>query len=125
MRGPLYLLLMAVMGCVQSSDTAEPDSISDSGADGDTGFACGSAPSVTWENWGRGFVTTHCQGCHASTAPDRYGATEGVYFDTEADIRLWADRIDVRVLVDEDMPPAGGLSADESFLLKTFLDCGL
>lgn len=125
MRGAIYLLWMTVAGCVQPSDTAAGDSTSGSGAEEDTGFACGSAPSVTWENWGRGFVTTHCQGCHASTAPDRYGATEGVYFDTEADIRLWADRIRVRVLEDEDMPPAGGLSADESFLLKTFLDCGL
>jgi uncharacterized membrane protein len=124
MRGGA-LVLIAALGCVEPSDTAEPDSTSDSGMAEDTGFACGSAPSVTWENWGRGFVTTHCQGCHASTAPDRYGATEGVHFDTVSDIRLWTDRIRIRVLEEEDMPPAGGLSADERFLLEVFLDCGL
>jgi uncharacterized membrane protein len=48
-----------------------------------------------------------------------------VTFDTEADIRTWKERIIVRMLEQEDMPPAGGLTDDEKYLLNIYLICGL
>ena len=122
MRPLISLGLVLLLGCPQP-DVSDVSPTDDTSAW--TGTSCDSSPSVTWENWGRAFLTTHCQGCHASTAPDRYGATEGVYFDTLADLRAWNERVRVRVLEQEDMPPAGGLSDDEKFLLGVLLDCGL
>lgn len=87
--------------------------------------ACDDAPRVTWDEWGHGFLLTQCQGCHASTAPERYGATDGVFFDTVEDACTWAERIEARVLDDETMPPAGGLTQDEKLLLSTWIECWL
>lgn len=86
---------------------------------------CVNAPAVTWEGWAEGMMRTHCQGCHASTTPNRYGAPEDVTFDTEDDARRYRNRIYQRTLVDEDMPPAGGLSEDDKTLLTVYLACGL
>jgi uncharacterized membrane protein len=119
MRGALFLVILACGDAEETGILIENET-------GDwSGYACDTAPSVTWENWGRGFFTTHCQGCHASTSPDRYGASEGVYFDSLADLRVWSERVRVRVIEDEDMPPAGGLTEDDRFLLETLLDCGI
>ena len=123
MRLVWMCVLIGGLACSGPVDSDTVVGVTDSGQS--RGFACDSSPSVTWDNWGRGFVTTHCQGCHASTAPDRYGAPEGVDFDTMADLREWRERVRVRVLETEDMPPAGGLSEDEKFLLEVLLDCGL
>ncbi len=87
---------------------------------------CEDAPApVTWENFGRGFVTERCQSCHASTALDREGAPEAVVFDTEEDVWQWADR--VRVVAGQDdpvMPPQGGVEEDDRYLLEVWLSCG-
>jgi uncharacterized membrane protein len=115
----IFMLQFSCKGETETGISVEPDS------GGWEGMPCDSVPSVTWENWGRAFFTTHCQGCHASTAPDRYGATNGVYFDTLSDLRTWNERVRVRVLDQNDMPPAGGLSEDERFLLQVLLDCGI
>ncbi len=87
--------------------------------------ACDDVPHVTWEDWGWGFMMTYCQGCHASTAPYRYGAPTGVAFDTEADAQTWSERIRVRTLEQQDMPPAGGIPSEELAVLTWWLDCGL
>jgi hypothetical protein len=99
------------------------------GSEGDSGLLpeldCASLPDVTYDNWGKGKIDTHCQGCHHSQAAQRYGAPEGVSFDTEEEVRVWRERIYVRSLESEDMPPAGGLTEDEKTLLEIFLVCGL
>ena len=41
---------------------------------------CHEAP--TYDAWTKGFLKSKCQGCHAETAPDRFGAPEGIHFDT-------------------------------------------
>lgn len=86
---------------------------------------CVGVERVTWDDFGHGFLLTQCQGCHATAAPERYGAPEGVAFDTVEDACLQADRIRARVLDDETMPPAGGLTETERVLLTTWLDCWL
>jgi uncharacterized membrane protein len=86
---------------------------------------CEDAPVVTWDNFGAGFVTQSCQSCHASTTPDRHGAPEDVVFDTEEDVWAWSDRILVRSIGEEPtMPPQGGVSEDDRYLLEVWLTCG-
>lgn len=84
---------------------------------------CATAPAVTWEGWAQGFFLTHCQGCHASTTPDRRGAPDGVAFDDAASTLAQRERVWVRTLDVQDMPPAGGLTADDRALLGAYLAC--
>jgi uncharacterized membrane protein len=90
----------------------------------DTGdLACFEAPPVNYANFGEGFLTENCQGCHASTAPNRYDAPEGVSFDTVEEAWDWRGRILARVVDDATMPPAGGVDEDVRQLLGWWLDC--
>jgi uncharacterized membrane protein len=81
-------------------------------------------PSITWETFGEGFVTTHCQGCHASSSSDRQGAPEDVVFDSEADALWWRDAIlDATASDPARMPPAGGIDRDDRERLTIWLTC--
>jgi hypothetical protein len=105
----------------EGSDTGAEDQ--GDGAIDDTG-ACADVPLVNWDTFGAGFMLHHCQGCHASTTPDRYGAPADVTFDTKADAWAWRDRILERSAVDPPtMPPAGGTSADDRVRLRWWLTC--
>ena len=97
-------------------DTSEPDSGLDE---------CADAPVVDWDNFGQGFLLMACQGCHASTTPDRYGAPEDVTFDTVE--QAWAQANDIlRVATSETptMPPRGGVEDDDRTRLRWWLECG-
>src|SRR5687768_10970994 len=87
-------LALALAGCGDSEMTdILVDMPADIPAEMSTG-ACGTdVPQLDWESFGEGFVTTYCQGCHASAAPDRHGAPPQVFFDTEEDALAWQDRI--------------------------------
>ena len=90
----------------------------------DTAGACSDVPTVTWNNFGHGFVLENCQGCHASTAPNRYSAPEEVYFDTVEDVWFWSERVLVRSAGDDPtMPPNGGVQAEERTKLEWWLVC--
>lgn len=92
--------------------------------DGETGdTACADTPSLTWDNFGEGFMIQHCQSCHASESPSRQGAPESVTFDTEEETLEQADRIRARVLESVDMPPQGGVTDDDLQKLEWWLDC--
>ncbi len=93
------------------------------GENADTGLCAESA--VSWDSFGQGFLITHCQGCHASTSPQRYGAPEGISFDTQAQAAKQQDAIGRTVLDQESMPPAGGLNDEERALLEQWLACGI
>ena len=82
-------------------------------------------PTVTWDSFGQSFLITHCQGCHASTSPQRYGAPEGISFDTQEQSAELQRSIERTVLDQESMPPAGGLNDDERELLAQWLACGI
>ncbi len=81
------------------------------------------AADVTWVNWVGAFLLTQCQGCHASTAPDRYGAPPTVSFDTEEAAIAQAAAISRTILESASMPPAGGLTDDERCLLGQWVAC--
>jgi uncharacterized membrane protein len=85
---------------------------------------CGEdVPLVTWETFGEGFVTTYCQGCHASTAVDRRGAPDHIMFDTEEQTAELAEDILEATLTTATMPPAGGPTPDEIERLEIWLTC--
>ena len=91
---------------------------------GDTGDFCDDVATVTYNNFGQGFMTENCQGCHASTAPNRYGAPEEVSFDAVEDCWTWVDRILARSTGDSpSMPPQGGVSDDDRIRLSWWLRC--
>lgn len=98
-------------------------STSDGGTD--TGDPCEGVPLVNYATFGQGFLTANCQGCHASTSPERYGAPEWVVFDTVQDAWTWKDRILELVpgKAGARMPPAGGITEDDQQRLRWWLLC--
>jgi hypothetical protein len=85
---------------------------------------CEDAPVVTWDNFGAGFVKESCQPCHASTAAERHDAPDTVVFDTEHDVQLWSAQIlDIATGESPTMPPQGGVSDDDRYLLEVWLTC--
>lgn len=107
-------LLLALLACGE-----EPQTV-DSSAD-----PCDSALPVTWNNWADGFFASYCRACHSVNTQDRYGAPEGVDFDTLEDVQQWEERIRVRTLEEQDMPVGGGVYEEDLALLETWLECGI
>jgi len=106
------------------SDTHDSDTHDSDTHDSGTLDDCADAPRVTWSSWGQGFLMGHCQGCHASTAIDRYGAPEEIVFDTVDD--TWTHANAILSTATEDpitMPPSGGVDPDERTLLAAWLTC--
>ncbi|HEY0883445.1 MAG TPA: hypothetical protein VGD87_18055, partial [Archangium sp.] len=79
------------------------------------------APCATKD--GAEVLATRCLTCHSVTLTGtaRSGATAGVDFDTEADVRRWVDRIRQRTFVDKTMPPGLPLAECESTQLDAHL----
>lgn len=131
--GALLLLLSAV-ACGPAPQAEQPeDAPSDTGLPEEeeesppleTGDPfCAEAPTVTWASFGRGFLIESCQGCHASTAPDRHGAPPAVSFDSVEDAWIHADRILARASGESPtMPPNGGVAEDDLRRLEWWLRC--
>ena len=128
-------ILLMVLGCGGKSSDPPPlpefDEATDSadtGADADSGEPeadfCDDAPNLSWNNFGQGFLTEACQGCHATAADNRYGAPDEVVFDTAEVTWAQADRILARATGDfPSMPPLGGTSATDRQKLEIWLRC--
>jgi uncharacterized membrane protein len=104
-------LLSLLIGCATTAaDSAEP---------------CADAPLVTYDNFGRGFLTQNCQPCHSAETSDRHGADPSVTFDSYDDVVTEWDAI-ARVATGADpvMPPSGGVPDDEREKLSIWLTCG-
>ena len=74
------------------------------------------------ENFGAGFVTENCRGCHAKEASDREGASHDIYFDQEADIRSHLVKV-IAELEADSMPPAGGVEDAQRSAALEWLYC--
>lgn len=112
-RTSLWILLGVLVGC---------------GGQSEAELACDRVPPLTYETFGKGFIEQNCTGCHSSyltTVEDRNYAPPSVNLNTYADIVYWVDRVDVRTLVDQDMPPAGGISEDTRAMVKEWLTCSV
>jgi len=108
-------LLLFLWGCAGSSD--------DSAA-----FTCDRDPPLTYANFGEGFMSTHCVGCHSVLVPTdlREGAPAGIDLNTYTDVIAWVDRIEARAGTTEaGMPPGGGPSEAERALLREWLYCSV
>ena len=49
--------------------------------------------TLSYENFGRDFIGSECQTCHASEAKERRGAPTHISFDDLEAVREWSDRI--------------------------------
>ena len=86
--------------------------------------ACEDAPALRYNNFGHGFLIENCNGCHAATATERYGAPEDVHFDDVDEAWLWSAQILLAVTGEEaTMPPEGGVSEDDKQRLIWWLEC--
>lgn len=75
-----------------------------------------------YENFGAGFLTEHCQGCHAGDAFDREGAPQHVSFDDVSSILEHRETI-IYEIEEETMPPAGGIELEEREAAIEWLRC--
>ena len=85
---------------------------------------CDDVPVVNYANFGESFINHECQGCHASTLDERFGAPEDVTFDNVDEVWGWQERILSRCELDSPtMPPRGGLTEDDLIMLHWWLKC--
>ena len=113
------MLPLALLACGSMDDDGD-DAYTDTGVPA----WCDDAPVLTWNNFGQGFVTEHCQACHASTAEERNGAPSDVVFDTREETLARADQLLARAAgADATMPPRGGVSDDDKEMLEIWLQC--
>jgi uncharacterized membrane protein len=82
--------------------------------------------TLTYASFGRAFIDTSCNTCHATDAPTRHGAPESFHFETLDDIRRHADRIFVRAAAtNTSMPPGpNDPSPEDRDKLAEWLACG-
>jgi len=85
---------------------------------------CSHEPALTYDNFGKGFATQFCTGCHSSLVPEehRMDAPEDYNFDTYEGIVWWADKVEIAVAEGE-MPPGGGPTHDEKRLFAEWMAC--
>ena len=109
-------MILFLLACIDARETTDT-------AGADTG-ACADVPVVTYANFGEGFVLHHCQGCHASTTPDRYGAPEAVTFDDVDEVWALRERVLERAASEPPtMPPAASTTEDDRTRLRWWLEC--
>ncbi len=118
---------VGVSGSTATVDSAEPDSDPDPDPEetGQPPGPCDGLPEVTWNGWAQGFFRGYCTSCHSVTAPDRWGAPEGINFDTEADVVALKHQIQSSVLDSSRMPVGGGVIESDLELLQIYLSCGM
>jgi uncharacterized membrane protein len=82
--------------------------------------------TLTYENFGKGFIDSRCQTCHAAHSLDRRGAPSEHYFDTRDDVVRQRDRIFIRSAADnKSMPPGPDDPSDaDREKLADWLACG-
>ena len=90
-------------------------------------ISCEGAPLVTYNNFGKGFITRECQACHAQAVQDdaRLGAPREFFYDTPE--RVWEDAELILLTStgnDPIMPPSDGVFSEDRLRLEIWLRCG-
>jgi hypothetical protein len=121
----IAIACMLAGGC----DPAEQGEDIDASAESDDGGEpdCENGPVVTYDTFGRGFLAGYCNGCHGAAVVDRQGAPPDVVLDDRDVVSAYGDRILARVLPEDEglpaMPPAGGVTPEDSERLIVWLTC--
>ncbi len=130
-RSPLYAgkfpSWLAVALLVASCNGEDKDAVAETDTDGPALADCADS-ALTWTNFGEGFVTNWCTGCHSESVEEarRQGAPLDINFDTYEQVAQWSSRIDARVGADSaPMPPADGIPTYEEDDLHEWMRCGL
>lgn len=79
---------LAITALVCAACSAMPDGTP-------TGSICPPTNPPTYQGFGRAFMAAYCTACHSSKASDRFGAPPDQDFDTDDDMRVHADEIDM------------------------------
>lgn len=82
--------------------------------------------TLTYDNFGKGFLDRYCQVCHGKPTADRNGAPTDVTFRNVDDVARWRERIFARAAADNTTMPPGpdDPPADERADLADWLACG-
>lgn len=118
------ILFMALVACGGGSE-----GVTETKPDDDSAWSQGACVTdtgggyPTWAGFGEAFFAGRCASCHAVSAPERFGAPEGVNFDTEDEVIGQLDAVQRVILDNATMPPGGGLHEDELRLMQAYLDC--
>jgi uncharacterized membrane protein len=97
-----------------------------------TGATCPPGSTLTYDNFGRAFMTKYCTRCHSSqlAGDARQDAPEGHDFDTREGVVAVQDHVDQMAAagpdaVNTDMPPDGAAPSEaERYQLGEWLACG-
>jgi uncharacterized membrane protein len=90
-------------------------------------ISCQDAPLVTYNNFGKGFMTRECQVCPAQAVQGeiRLGAPKEFFYDTPE--RVWEDAELILLTStgkDPIMPPSDGVFSEDRLRLEIWLRCG-
>lgn len=109
----LSLILATVLGC-GAHDTIDEHPCPSGGT------------TLTYDNFGKGFLDRWCQECHGEKASPRNGAPPDYVFGSREEASAHKDRIFAKAAGDNmSMPPGtGGPSLDERQKLADWLACG-
>lgn len=82
--------------------------------------------TLSYESFGRDFLSSWCQRCHGAAGPDRKGAPSNYDFGTLRDAQAWKARIFARsALSNTTMPPGPDDPPEEDRRrLAEWLSCG-
>ncbi len=127
-HGAAPLMLLGLATCGGDDGSSDSDGVSPV-ATADTGPQdCPPGSLVTWQTFGSGFIDTWCTTCHSKilTGDARYGAPEGLDFNTYDQVAASQDRIVEQAALGEPppMPPAGGTTDAERDRLVEWVACG-
>lgn len=89
------------------------------------GTGCNREPPLTYENFGKAVLARHCGSCHSDfvRGAQRGQAPLGVDFNQWEYVLQWADRIEIRTVEEETMPPTGTMVPLERQMLGEWLEC--
>jgi len=124
----MILAVVLLMACGGDDGPGPQPSTTPSASTGDTAAPLEGCETVSWGTTADPFLSTWCTSCHSSQLEGelRYGAPDGIDFDTYDGALAWAARIRATSTVEPTvMPPAGGVGADEMAQMALWLDCGL
>lgn len=98
----------------------------------ETGVTCPTGSTLTYQNFGQGFMSTYCLRCHNSalSGSARHDAPGDVNFNTVEEVRAESHEIDKwagasATVTNDSMPPDGEKpSVEDRRKLSEWLSCG-